>query len=79
MGDNVPNRILEEFYCQGDKEKEQGMDVSPMCDRENATVEKSQVKHKNWTPLLLQFLVWIFRFERLVLILYISFFADWLH
>ena len=37
------NRILEEFYCQGDKEKEQGMDVSPMCDRENATVEKSQV------------------------------------
>ena len=28
---------------QGDKEREAGLDVSPMCDRNNATTEKSQV------------------------------------
>ena len=27
----------------GDKEREAGLDISPMCDRYNATVEKSQV------------------------------------
>ena len=37
------NSITEEFFQQGDKEKELGLDVSPMCDRETATVEKSQV------------------------------------
>ncbi|XP_014680940.1 PREDICTED: cAMP-specific 3',5'-cyclic phosphodiesterase, isoforms N/G-like [Priapulus caudatus] len=36
-------RITEEFFQQGDKEKAQGLDVSPMCDRQNATIEKSQV------------------------------------
>ena len=36
-------RIMEEFFQQGDKERAQGMDISPMCDRENATVAKSQV------------------------------------
>ncbi|XP_076355145.1 3',5'-cyclic-AMP phosphodiesterase 4C-like isoform X3 [Tachypleus tridentatus] len=35
--------LMEEFYQQGDKEREQGLDISPMCDRHNATVEKSQV------------------------------------
>lgn len=34
---------MEEFFQQGDKEKESGMDISPMCDRQNATIEKSQV------------------------------------
>ena len=37
------NSITEEFFQQGDKEKELGLDISPMCDRETATVEKSQV------------------------------------
>jgi cAMP-specific phosphodiesterase 4 len=37
------DRIMEEFYQQGDKEKEAGLDISPMCDRHNSTVEKSQV------------------------------------
>lgn len=37
------SQIMEEFFLQGDKEKEQGMDISPMCDRHNATIEKSQV------------------------------------
>lgn len=37
------DKIMEEFFCQGDREREQGMDISPMCDRHNATVEKTQV------------------------------------
>jgi len=35
--------LMEEFFQQGDKEREQGLDISPMCDRLNATIEKSQV------------------------------------
>jgi len=35
--------IMEEFFRQGDLERESNMDISPMCDRENATIEKSQV------------------------------------
>ncbi|RXG67853.1 cAMP-specific 3',5'-cyclic phosphodiesterase, isoform F [Armadillidium vulgare] len=35
--------IMEEFFKQGDREREQGMDISPMCDRHSATIEKSQV------------------------------------
>ena len=38
------DRIMEEFFQQGDKEKEVGLDISPMCDRNNSTIEKSQVK-----------------------------------
>jgi len=37
------DRLMEEFWVQGDKERELGLDMSPMCDRSNATVEKSQV------------------------------------
>jgi cAMP-specific phosphodiesterase 4 len=40
---NWVDRIMEEFFQQGDKEREQGLDISPMCDRENATIAKSQV------------------------------------
>ncbi|KAL7291085.1 hypothetical protein TKK_0015215 [Trichogramma kaykai] len=35
--------LMEEFFQQGDKERELNMDISPMCDRHNATIEKSQV------------------------------------
>ncbi|XP_034489493.1 cAMP-specific 3',5'-cyclic phosphodiesterase isoform X3 [Drosophila innubila] len=35
--------LMEEFFLQGDKERENGMDISAMCDRHNATIEKSQV------------------------------------
>ncbi|VVC92845.1 unnamed protein product [Leptidea sinapis] len=35
--------LMEEFFLQGDREREHGMDISPMCDRHNATIEKSQV------------------------------------
>lgn len=40
--------LMEEFFQQGDKEREQNLDISPMCDRHSATIEKSQViKKKN--------------------------------
>ncbi|KAM8721593.1 hypothetical protein ACLKA7_007472 [Drosophila subpalustris] len=35
--------LMEEFFLQGDKERENGMDISAMCDRYNSTIEKSQV------------------------------------
>lgn len=34
---------MEEFFRQGDLERERGMDISPMCDRHLASIEKSQV------------------------------------
>jgi hypothetical protein len=37
------DRIMEEFWRQGDKERELGIEVSPMCDRRVASVEKHQV------------------------------------
>ncbi|XP_044540638.1 cAMP-specific 3',5'-cyclic phosphodiesterase 4A-like, partial [Gracilinanus agilis] len=37
------DRIMEEFFHQGDKERERGMEISPMCDKHTASVEKSQV------------------------------------
>lgn len=40
------DRLMEEFFRQGDKEREAGLDISPMCDRHNATIEKSQVTAK---------------------------------
>jgi 3'5'-cyclic nucleotide phosphodiesterase len=40
---NWTDRIMEEFFRQGDLERDQGLDISPMCDRHTATVEKSQV------------------------------------
>ncbi|KPM02240.1 calcium/calmodulin-dependent 3',5'-cyclic nucleotide phosphodiesterase 1C-like protein [Sarcoptes scabiei] len=35
--------LMEEFFQQGDKERAMGLEISPMCDRNNATIEKSQV------------------------------------
>ncbi|XP_030073668.1 3',5'-cyclic-AMP phosphodiesterase 4C isoform X2 [Microcaecilia unicolor] len=37
------DRIVVEFFQQGDREREKGMEISPMCDKHNASVEKSQV------------------------------------
>lgn len=48
--------LLEEFFQQGDKEREIGLDISPMCDRYNSTIEKSQVGHNvqyNLSPLVI--------------------------
>lgn len=35
--------VMEEFYCQGDEERKRGLPVSPMMDRHNPSVERSQV------------------------------------
>ena len=59
------DKIMEEFFRQGDKEKKQGMDVSPMCDRNTATVEKSQVHLK--------------RFARKKIIFKNCYVLDWIH
>jgi cAMP-specific phosphodiesterase 4 len=37
------DRIMQEFYRQGDMERERSIDLSPMCDKHTATVEKTQV------------------------------------
>lgn len=37
------DRVMGEFFMQGDLERQQGLDISPMCDRHTATIEKSQV------------------------------------
>ncbi|NXS59645.1 PDE4D phosphodiesterase, partial [Brachypteracias leptosomus] len=37
------DRIMVEFFQQGDREREKGMEISPMCDKLTASVEKSQV------------------------------------
>ncbi|XP_054434702.1 3',5'-cyclic-AMP phosphodiesterase 4C isoform X4 [Pteronotus mesoamericanus] len=37
------DRIMAEFFQQGDREREAGLDISPMCDKHTASVEKSQV------------------------------------
>ncbi|XP_072775491.1 3',5'-cyclic-AMP phosphodiesterase 4C isoform X1 [Taeniopygia guttata] len=36
------DRIMVEFFRQGDREREKGMEISPMCDKHTASVEKSQ-------------------------------------
>ncbi|KAK2184145.1 hypothetical protein NP493_279g03001 [Ridgeia piscesae] len=36
-------RVMEEFFHQGDLERQMGFDISPMCDRLSASIEKTQV------------------------------------
>lgn len=38
------DRIMREFFTQGDRERDKGMEISPMCDKHNASIEKSQVR-----------------------------------
>jgi len=37
------DNVMEEFFEQGDKERQEGIEISPMCDRYNSSVEKTQV------------------------------------
>ncbi|XP_056453701.1 cAMP-specific 3',5'-cyclic phosphodiesterase 4B-like isoform X2 [Gadus chalcogrammus] len=37
------DRIMEEFFHQGDRERQRGMEISPMCDKHTASVERTQV------------------------------------
>jgi len=36
-------RVMAEFFAQGDREKALGLAVSPMCDRESTAIPKSQL------------------------------------
>ncbi|CAG2066415.1 unnamed protein product, partial [Timema podura] len=36
-------QLLEEFFIQGDKERELGLPFSPLCDRNNTLVAESQI------------------------------------
>ena len=36
-------RCMEEFFNQGDREKEMGLDVSPLCDRNTTQAPQSQI------------------------------------
>ncbi|KRY46260.1 putative 3',5'-cyclic phosphodiesterase pde-4 [Trichinella britovi] len=37
------DRLLEEYWKHSDRERELGLEISPMCDRRNVSREKSQV------------------------------------
>jgi len=38
------NRVMAEFFRQGDRERELGVDISPMCDRHTVKVANAQVR-----------------------------------
>lgn len=40
--------VMEEFFKQGDKEKELGIEISAMCDRDSVVVDKAQVSESNF-------------------------------
>ncbi|XP_067824642.1 3',5'-cyclic-AMP phosphodiesterase 4C-like isoform X3 [Heptranchias perlo] len=37
------DKVMMEFFQQGDRERERGMEISPMCDKHTASIEKTQV------------------------------------
>ena len=37
------DRCMQEFFKQGDMEREQGLEFSPLCDRHNTMVPQSQI------------------------------------
>eukprot|EP00586_Coscinodiscus_wailesii_P009200 CAMPEP_0172521502 /NCGR_PEP_ID=MMETSP1066-20121228/292615_1 /TAXON_ID=671091 /ORGANISM="Coscinodiscus wailesii, Strain CCMP2513" /LENGTH=549 /DNA_ID=CAMNT_0013304421 /DNA_START=67 /DNA_END=1716 /DNA_ORIENTATION=+ len=45
---NWTERITEELYAQGDEEKSLELPVSPLCDRDNHNVSKSQLSFVNY-------------------------------
>jgi len=53
------NKIMEEFFEQGDKEKALSMNVSMLCDREKENIAKAQIGFIDFfiTPLAEQFLM----------------------
>lgn len=56
------SRISEEFYRQGDEEKRQGLNVSPLMDRITGNVAKSQIGFINFMVLPL-YQAWANQFE----------------
>lgn len=50
------DRIMDEFFHQGDRERERGMEISPMCDKHTASVERTQVENTH-LPLKVEILI----------------------
>jgi calcium/calmodulin-dependent 3',5'-cyclic nucleotide phosphodiesterase len=42
------NSLVQEFFAQGDKEKELGLPFSPLCDRNNTPIAQSQIGFINF-------------------------------
>lgn len=42
--------VYDEFFKQGDAEKEMQLDVSPLCDRDSVAIAESQVRFPAQTP-----------------------------
>ena len=49
-------RVLEEFFNQGDREKEEGLPVTPLCDRLTTSLPASQINFLEFivAPLFIQ-------------------------
>jgi cAMP-specific phosphodiesterase 4 len=57
--------VIDEFYAQGDLEKEKGIPVSMFCDRENGNIGKSQAGFiRNVSLILFETLNLVFQSER---------------
>ena len=41
------SRCMQEFFKQGDKERELGLEFSPLCDRHNTMVPQSQIGQRH--------------------------------
>ncbi len=48
------DRIMVEFFTQGDRERDKGMEISPMCDKQNASIEKNQVQNRKCSTLFMK-------------------------
>ncbi|MEQ2191653.1 cAMP-specific 3',5'-cyclic phosphodiesterase 4D [Xenoophorus captivus] len=53
------DRIMVELFTQGDRERDKGMEISPMCDKHNASIEKSQVRHPDLNGCIVGFIDYI--------------------
>jgi cAMP-specific phosphodiesterase 4 len=51
------DRVMNEFFLQGDREYSEGLEISAMCDRHNASIEKSQVVYKTAFRLVIELIV----------------------
>ena len=47
MKKNTFFRCMEEFFKQGDIERDRGLEFSPLCDRHNTMVPQSQIGTEN--------------------------------
>jgi hypothetical protein len=51
--------LEEEFFLQGDRERQMGVPLSPLCDRTKQGVTKSQVGYVTYWQGLYQLMLWL--------------------